>query len=296
MGQESGFSFEDNDLLHAKPLIRKGIEEGGKIMKTIIGMLLVGLLGFLGCSDSDDATNTVGSAIPVAPFGIIDTPTPTYEWAPVQGATKYRLFVQDTNQSPTLAYTSEPAVIDEWYTAEEAGCGSEDGLCMVTPEAEVIGKNEFQVQACTNQECGLWSEQLNFDFTAINAPRFTDNGDGTVTDNKTQLMWTKNADLCGRKNWHDAISYCEGVTIAGESDWVLAHVLDLRSLLDELGFPPTNPPLEDTFTNVQSYYYWSRTSCNYVFNAAYGVSFHTGFVDIAGKGYEACVWCVRGGN
>ena len=29
-------------------------------MKMIIGILLVGLLGFLGCSGSDDDTNTMG--------------------------------------------------------------------------------------------------------------------------------------------------------------------------------------------------------------------------------------------
>lgn len=43
-------------------------------MKTIIGILLVGLLGFLGCSDSDDDTNTIGEATPVAPFGVTGTP------------------------------------------------------------------------------------------------------------------------------------------------------------------------------------------------------------------------------
>jgi len=53
-------------------------------------MVLVSLLGFLGCGGSDDGTSAgTGEAIPVAvaPFGITDTPTPTYEWIPVPGTT-----------------------------------------------------------------------------------------------------------------------------------------------------------------------------------------------------------------
>lgn len=40
------------------------------------------------------------------------------------------------------------------------------------------------------------------------SPRFTDNGDGTVTDNLTGLIWLKNANCAGAsKNWDMAIDY-----------------------------------------------------------------------------------------
>jgi hypothetical protein len=32
-------------------------------------------------------------------------------------------------------------------------------------------------------------------------PRFTDNGDGTITDNLTGLIWLKNANCFGLRNW-----------------------------------------------------------------------------------------------
>jgi hypothetical protein len=35
--------------------------------------------------------------------------------------------------------------------------------------------------------------------------RFTDNGDGTVTDNLTGLIWLKNADCFGSRTWHEAL-------------------------------------------------------------------------------------------
>ena len=36
-------------------------------------------------------------------------------------------------------------------------------------------------------------------------PRFTDNGDGTVTDNLTGLMWFKDGDCLGNKTWPDVL-------------------------------------------------------------------------------------------
>ena len=228
-------------------------------MQKIVAIFLVSLLGFLGCSDSDDGTTTVGKAIPVAPFGIIETPTPTYEWTPVPGATKYRLVVQDTNEVSTIQDAQETAIIDEWYTAEEAGCVSEDGLCMATPETEVLEKNTWKVQACANQESGLWSETLHFDSTALNAPRYTDNGDATVTDNYKHLMWTQNMTQTGG-NWNHAVTYCKGLKLADHNDWRLPYLSELRSLQPQqipFQYPPTilGPP----FKHVSRDDYWSAT-------------------------------------
>ena len=203
-------------------------------MKKIIGILLIGFLGFLGCSDNDNATRTVGEANPVAPYGIVGTSTPTYKWTPVPWATKYRLVVQDTTQAATIQDTNETSIIDEWYTADEAGCSSEDGLCTVTPEIEVIGENEFKIVACANEECGLWSETLTFDFTALNGPRFTDNGDGTVTDNTTKSIWAQQAggvDSAGNPtfDWWEAVQYCTYLSVGGY-DWTLPDECELYSL------------------------------------------------------------------
>ncbi len=42
-------------------------------------------------------------------------------------------------------------------------------------------------------------------------PRFTDNGNGTVTDNLTGLIWLKNANCFGLRAWNDAVSDCNGL-------------------------------------------------------------------------------------
>ena len=263
-------------------------------MKTIVAIVLIGLLGFIGCSGSDDGTNTVGEAIPVAPFGIIETPSPTYEWTPVPGATKYRLVVQDTNEASTMQDTQETYIIDEWYTAEESGCASEDGLCMVTPDIEVFDDHTWKVQARANQECGLWSEPLNFDFAGdAKELRFTDHSDGTVTDNNTKLMWSKDANLFDWPNWWDAKSYCADLTLAGHSDWRLPSISELKSLIDTSQSDPALPP-GNPFINVQLYYYWTTMVSEPGYHNV--VYMDNGGVGFAYDWDELYVWPVRSGN
>ena len=42
-------------------------------------------------------------------------------------------------------------------------------------------------------------------------PRFEDNGDGTITDHLTGLVWLKNAGCAGLMNWYDALTYCNNL-------------------------------------------------------------------------------------
>jgi hypothetical protein len=64
--------------------------------------------------------------------------------------------------------------------------------------------------------------------------RFIDNGDGTVTDTLTNLMWAQ-ADNMGDITWHEAQIYCKTPPIAGYkySDWRLPTILELRTLYNK---------------------------------------------------------------
>lgn len=87
---------------------------------------------------------------------------------------------------------------------------------------------------------------------------FTDNSDGTVTDNATGLMWQQNE--AGTGVWEDAIDYCENIlTLAGYSDWRLPNIKELETLLD---FSRISGPAINTayFPNAMSDYYWSSTA------------------------------------
>jgi len=278
-------------------------------MNKIVSILLIGFLGFLGCSDGDNGTTTVDQATPVAPFGIIETPSPTYEWTPVSGVTKYRLMVQDTNQASTTQDTSDTTIIDEWYTAEEAGCASEDGLCMATPDIEVFEENTWKVQACGTQECGQWSESINFDVSANIDYRFIVHGDATVTDLSTGLIWSQNANLYGPQWWVNAHPCCDDMVWHGIGGWRLPSTKELYSLIDR-GWPhiPLLPP-NHPFTNIPPLLsslligHWTSQDCSDMYRGTgkYQVNFWVligtctcRHLDITPPlDHRGYVWCVR---
>lgn len=79
---------------------------------------------------------------------------------------------------------------------------------------------------------------------------FTDNANGSISDNNTGLIWQK----CGMGANNDAscsgsltgggesvgLSYCEGLTLAGRSDWRLPNVRELQSVIDYSSIPTIN--------------------------------------------------------
>ncbi|MCR5323106.1 MAG: DUF1566 domain-containing protein [Lachnospiraceae bacterium] len=60
--------------------------------------------------------------------------------------------------------------------------------------------------------------------------RFTDNGDGTVTDEATGLMWQK--DTNRRMGPKDAEEYISGMDLAGYTDWRLPNIKELNTILN----------------------------------------------------------------
>lgn len=89
-------------------------------------------------------------------------------------------------------------------------------------------------------------------------PRFRDHGDGTVTDNLTGLLWTKDADSGGQLQWYDAIDFCEGLSL-GQNDWRLPNKNEMHSLMSFGTYDPVLP-IGHPFINVQSDFYWIGTN------------------------------------
>ena len=66
-----------------------------------------------------------------------------------------------------------------------------------------------------------------------NVMTFTDNGDGTVTDNNTGLMWQQ--DPGEKMTWVEAAAMVEDFQLAGYEDWRLPTIKELYSLMDFTG-------------------------------------------------------------
>ena len=134
--------------------------------------------------------------------------------------------------------------------------------------------------------------------TGMSAPRFTDNGDDTVTDNNTKLIWSKDLNICGRKGWQDACSFCAGLSMAGHSDWRLPSMSEFNSIIDTKQHSPALP-LGHPFVNMQNESYWSSDQYQPdPYNYAWLVDLDTGkeYVNQKEAGRRTPVWPVRSGN
>jgi Protein of unknown function (DUF1566) len=67
---------------------------------------------------------------------------------------------------------------------------------------------------------------------------FTNNGDGTISDNATGLMWMQDDGGKGM-NWQDALNYAENKDFAGYTDWRLPDTKELESIVDYTRSPKT---------------------------------------------------------
>ncbi len=56
-------------------------------------------------------------------------------------------------------------------------------------------------------------------------------GDGTIQDRATGLMWSKDDSREGM-DWEAALGYCNGMQLAGYSDWRLPNAKELQSIVD----------------------------------------------------------------
>jgi len=122
---------------------------------------------------------------------------------------------------------------------------------------------------------------------------FVDNGNGTVTDTATGLMWQK-ATATGTHNWAQALAYAESLDLAGHHDWRLPTIKELRSLAD---YSRYNPAINtDYFPDAFSSFYWSGTTRADITWAARGVDFYYGSDNGGRKNFSHYVRAVRGGQ
>jgi hypothetical protein len=168
--------------------------------------------------------------------------------------------------------------------------------------------------------------------TDYSGARFVDNGDGTVTDKKYGLVWSKKN--FGKMTWQEAVEYCrENRGNLPGSGWHLPTIDELRTLI--IGCPATEPggrcPVREGCRSEEDCYggdweancapckehegpgpkgcymdkafddpcvvYWSSTRCPWSSWSAFSVYFGNGFVyNFDMDFYFGGVRCVRAGQ
>lgn len=135
-------------------------------------------------------------------------------------------------------------------------------------------------------------------------PRFTDNGNGTVTDNLTGLIWLKNANCFGTQTWATAITSANtlasgacGLTDGSSAgQWRLPNINELESLVNEQQANPATWLNGQGFSGVQGTLCWSSSTVADGTSSAWVVYMFSGYVGSYRKYYSYDVWPVRGGQ
>jgi hypothetical protein len=120
---------------------------------------------------------------------------------------------------------------------------------------------------------------------------FTDNGNETITDNNTKLIWQK-AVTTDKYTWAGADDHCRSLSLGGKSDWRLPTVIELTSIVDYGQGDPSingiyfpNTPFDDFF--------WTSTKWADSPSSAWYIYFNYGYTNYLEGSYEIYVRCVR---
>jgi len=164
---------------------------------------------------------------------------------------------------------------------------------------------------CVRKVTWLLSILLVYGVSASAHATLVDNGDGTVTETDTNLMWLKNANTPGLINWGDATDWADTLVFAGYRNWRLPTTDETcdggsNCTESEMGHlyyvslgNPAHGPLGNSgpFSDIQTsppYDYWSSTvpptlpGVGCVFNWSVG-----GQQCTAGKSNHFYAWSVR---
>jgi len=194
------------------------------------------------------------------------------------------------NNNPAMSNIFTASAAEYWWTnkfqlgdATKVWCTNAGGGIGNHPKAETMsagGIKKFHARAVRD---------VTLPTTITN--HFTDNGNGTITDNVTQLMWQKvpNPNFF---TWENALIYAEGLNLATATDWRLPNIKELQSLNDET---VSNPSANTFFfPAIGVHNYWSSTSLPNQTTKAWYWSTIFGVTTYDTKTNTNFVICVRG--
>ena len=185
-----------------------------------------------------------------------------------------------TATSAEYWWTSDPRADDAtaiWVVNAGGGIGAH-------PKSETLsagGTKRFHVRMVRNPN-----------IAAVNAGHFKDNGDGTITDNTTGLVWQKMQSPT-TVAWEEALVYCNDLVLAGKSNWRMPNIKELQSLNEEKLFKPSFN--KTYFINISSGNFWSSTTMQNSTSKAWDINIDYGIVSYNEKSVKEFVLAVRGG-
>lgn len=164
-----------------------------------------------------------------------------------------------------------------------ANAGGGIGAHPVTETVSAGGSKRFHARCVRHTATG----------TGVAEP-YADNGDGTVTDNRTGLMWQK-TEGAAAINWEDSFGYASTLRLGGYDDWRMPNIKELRSLHTDYRVRPSIDTLY--FPDTAMAIFWSSTTQVGQNGAtAWTLDFTNGVVSYNPKGDRLHLRSVRGGG
>lgn len=215
------------------------------------------------------------------------------------------------NAFKTRVASNNPASLNELFTFAESDVNATlgakaksyrdflnqaSGLAIATSGYEVAlkskkeGLGRVQMPAIKTGQTTIYYANDDGDLQRGLARSYTDNGDGTVTDNTTTLMWQKEDDNSAY-TWAAAKNYCANLELpVGATDWRLPSIEELTSIID---FGRVSPAINPIFTNANGLFHWSSTTVASNTSRVWVVDFDFGNGGLLDKTDTASVRCVR---
>jgi Protein of unknown function (DUF1566) len=226
------------------------------------------------------------------------TPTDTEAFIQALNAAKYggysnwrvptvkelRSIVDFSQTNPSIDTTFFPGTVSSDYWSSSTYAFYRDLAWIVQFNDDQFGyenkSHSYYVRAVRGEQSG-------------SSNHFVDNGNGTVTDTSTGLMWQKAA-LSSPLKWEAALKYAEDLSLAGYDDWRMPTAKELQSMVD---YSKWNPAIDETFfPGTLSNHYWSSTTYAYGTSIAWRVYFSLGNVGSEYKSSTSYVRAVRAGQ
>lgn len=227
-----------------------------------------------------------------------------------------------TDEEKCLAGRAKAAGKYQKCVEDQLGKGYGSSFADYTKFLEKIAK-------CRIKYAGAWTKLQGLGTTCAVASRYTDNGNGTVTDNLSGLVWEKKSDNDDVHDKETASTWSTGsyngdgtafttflrdglnagAGFAGANDWRVPTFAELQTIVLPEPYPCTTNPCVDPAFNTscaaactvltcsctRSGTYWSATTFAGGADVAWNVAFSDGFVGFNSKVDPALVRAVRGG-
>lgn len=183
------------------------------------------------------------------------------------------------NSGNTISQTAFPSTpTDEFFWSSNTRQGSSSIANVVTYQPGNLSNGYYKDSLAYVRCVSGLSNELKVSYI--------DNGDGTIKDNTTGLIWQKchrgHTSITGctgsgtniSSSFIDALSYCRNLTLASRS-WRLPNINEIKSILDI-----TKSRYIDTvaFPNTYSENYFSSTPYIYQYAPGFFVDFGSGYI------------------